>query len=149
MLLIFLQFVGLVSASINRRYQRGRVSPNRNGFPENDGETMQFETAASFALPEDAERAVLVGRVFRPDVDGPSVVAVRGAEVVDISYAAPTMRDLCDGEAPVRMARRSTTSSPTRRPNFAIQRNHSCSPRSTSRRSRQPASPSQSRCSNG
>jgi len=33
---------------------------------------------------------------------------VRGAEVVDISYAAPTMRDLCDGEAPVRMAREAT-----------------------------------------
>jgi fumarylacetoacetate (FAA) hydrolase family protein len=69
---------------------------------------MQFETGASFALPEDAERAVLVGRVLRPDVNGPSVVAVRGAEVVDISYAAPTMRDLCEGEAPVQIARAST-----------------------------------------
>lgn len=66
---------------------------------------MRLDSSASFALPEDAERATLVGRVFRPDVDGPSVVAVRGGELVDISFAAPTVRDLCESEAPARLAR--------------------------------------------
>lgn len=37
------------------------------------------------ALPQDFERAALVGRVWRPDRDGPSIVAVRGAELVDIT----------------------------------------------------------------
>jgi fumarylacetoacetate (FAA) hydrolase family protein len=65
---------------------------------------MTLDTSASFALPEDAERAVLVGRVWRPELDGPSVVAVRGVEVIDISAAAPTMRDLCEAPEPVGLA---------------------------------------------
>jgi fumarylacetoacetate (FAA) hydrolase family protein len=69
---------------------------------------MPLESGASFALPEDADQAALVGRVFRPDVDGPSVVAVRGTKVVDVSYAAPTMRDLCEAETPPRLVREAT-----------------------------------------
>jgi fumarylacetoacetate (FAA) hydrolase family protein len=65
---------------------------------------MKLNASASFALPEDAERAVLVGRVWRPDRDGPSVVAVRGVEAVDISAAAPTMRDLCEAPEPAGLA---------------------------------------------
>jgi fumarylacetoacetate (FAA) hydrolase family protein len=46
-------------------------------------------------LPEDAARAVLVGRVWRPaPVDGPAVVAVRGARLIDISAHAATVADL-------------------------------------------------------
>ena len=60
---------------------------------------MPFDTSLKFSLPEDHERAALVGRVWRPDVGGPAVVVVRGVEVVDISAAAPTVRDL--GEAPM------------------------------------------------
>jgi fumarylacetoacetate (FAA) hydrolase family protein len=60
-----------------------------------------FDASAAFALPEDAERAVLVGRVFRPDVGGPSLVAVRGDQVIDITSAGPTMRDLCEAASPV------------------------------------------------
>ena len=66
---------------------------------------MPLDVGAAFALPEDARRAVLVGRVFRADVDGPSLVVVRGDEVFDISSAAPTMRDLCEVEAPAHLAR--------------------------------------------
>ena len=52
-------------------------------------------------LPEDAEQACLVGRAWRPDRDGPSVVVVRGGQVIDITSAVhPTVRDLVEtGEA--------------------------------------------------
>jgi fumarylacetoacetate (FAA) hydrolase family protein len=66
---------------------------------------MPFDRSPSFAVPEDAKRAILVGRVFRPEVDGPSLVAIRGEEVIDISFAGPTMRDLCEADAPARLAR--------------------------------------------
>lgn len=48
----------------------------------------------SDVLPTDADQAVLVGRVFDPQVAGPSVVAVRGDQLVDISSTAPTTVDL-------------------------------------------------------
>lgn len=51
-------------------------------------------------LPEDATQATLAGRVWRPDVAGPSVVAVRGGNLVDISASFPTMRDLCEADRP-------------------------------------------------
>jgi fumarylacetoacetate (FAA) hydrolase family protein len=47
-------------------------------------------------LPEDAARATLAGRAWRPDAGGPSVIAVRDGRVVDVSRAFPTMRDLCE-----------------------------------------------------
>ena len=57
-------------------------------------------------LPLDADQAVLVGRVWRPaPVNGPSVVAVRGGEVFDISAHAPTMADLLDAPDALRIAR--------------------------------------------
>jgi len=52
------------------------------------------------ALPEDAAEAALAGRIWRPDVDGPSVVAIRDGMVHDISRRFPTMRDLCEEEDP-------------------------------------------------
>ena len=51
-------------------------------------------------LPDDAAQAALVGRIWRPDVGGPAVVAVRGGDLVDISATFPTMRDLCEADAP-------------------------------------------------
>jgi fumarylacetoacetate (FAA) hydrolase family protein len=51
-------------------------------------------------LPDDAAQAALAGRVWRPDVGGPSVVAVRNGDLVDISAAFPTMRDLCESSDP-------------------------------------------------
>ena len=51
-------------------------------------------------LPEDAERALLVGRVWRPaPVDGPAVVAVRGGRLVDITRDAATVADLFEQDA--------------------------------------------------
>jgi fumarylacetoacetate (FAA) hydrolase family protein len=47
-------------------------------------------------LPVDAGRATLAGRVFHPVVGGPSVVAIRDGDVIDVSRDFPTMRDLCE-----------------------------------------------------
>lgn len=48
-------------------------------------------------LPEDLDRAILVGRVWRnAPVDGPAIVAVRNGELVDISRHVQTMADLLD-----------------------------------------------------
>jgi fumarylacetoacetate (FAA) hydrolase family protein len=51
-------------------------------------------------LPRDAADAALLGRVWRPDVEGPAVVAVRDGQLVDISHAYPTSRDLCEAPDP-------------------------------------------------
>ena len=56
-------------------------------------------------LPEDAAHATLVGRVWRPEVKGPSVVAIRDGVAFDISGAFPTMRDLCEAADPAKAAR--------------------------------------------
>jgi fumarylacetoacetate (FAA) hydrolase family protein len=52
------------------------------------------------ALPGDAAQAALAGRIWRPDVAGPSVVAIRDGVVLDISREFPTMRDLCETADP-------------------------------------------------
>ncbi len=51
-------------------------------------------------LPEDAADAALAGRVWRPELSGPAVVAVHDGEVFDISAHFPTMRDLCEEADP-------------------------------------------------
>ncbi|MHA1525311.1 MAG: fumarylacetoacetate hydrolase family protein [Alphaproteobacteria bacterium] len=59
----------------------------------------------SSALPVDHEAATLVGRAWRPDVGGPSVVVVRGGEIIDItSREIPTMRDLLEQPDPAAVA---------------------------------------------
>jgi fumarylacetoacetate (FAA) hydrolase family protein len=55
-------------------------------------------------LPADGTAGTLVARVWRPELDGPSVVAVRRDGVFDISRAFPTMRDLCDTTEPAAAA---------------------------------------------
>jgi fumarylacetoacetate (FAA) hydrolase family protein len=59
-------------------------------------------------LPDDLERAVLIGRAWNPAAGGPSVVTVRDGAVVDITTrAAPTCRDVlerADAAAHVRAA---------------------------------------------
>ena len=59
---------------------------------------------ASEILPDDAESATLVGRAWVPDVSGPSVVVVRGADVVDVSAVFPTMRALTESADPAAAA---------------------------------------------
>src|SRR6267378_3165719 len=51
-------------------------------------------------LPTDSTAGTLVGRVWRPELGGPSVAAIRADGVYDISRSYPTMRDLCEAPDP-------------------------------------------------
>ena len=63
--------------------------------------TLREETT----LPDDGFAGALAARVWRPEVDGPSVVAVRADGVFDVSAAFPTMRDLCEAPSPAEALR--------------------------------------------
>ena len=53
-------------------------------------------------LPEDIEDSCLLGRVFIPEVEGPSIVTVKNDEVRDITERGlATSRDICELEDPV------------------------------------------------
>ncbi len=56
-------------------------------------------------LPSDGLAGALAARIWRPDVGGPSVVAVRADGVFDVSGEFPTMRDLCEAPAPAEALR--------------------------------------------
>lgn len=51
-------------------------------------------------LPADADQAALLGRIWRPEVQGPSVVTVRHGQVLDISARYPTTRDVFEADDP-------------------------------------------------
>lgn len=51
-------------------------------------------------LPQDAGAAILLGRIWRPDVAGPAVVTLRDGIVIDVTRAFPTSRDLCEAADP-------------------------------------------------
>ena len=59
-----------------------------------------FRAAVAAALPQDGFAGALAGRVWRPGLGGPSVVAIRAGGVVDISAGFPTMRDLAEAADP-------------------------------------------------
>ena len=63
------------------------------------------ELSAAATLPADGFAGALVGRVWRPDVAGPSVVVARDGALVDVSAAFPTVRDLCEAADPAAAAR--------------------------------------------
>ena len=56
-------------------------------------------------LPSDGTASALAGRVWRPDLQGPSVVSIRRDGVYDITRLAPTMRDLCEADDPAGIVR--------------------------------------------
>jgi fumarylacetoacetate (FAA) hydrolase family protein len=59
-------------------------------------------------LPADAGDAVLVGRVFVPSCDGPTLVAVRDGQLLDLSGVAATSSALVEFEHPARTVRGAT-----------------------------------------
>ena len=59
----------------------------------------------SATLPDDGFAGALAARVWRDDVSGPSVVAVRADGVFDVSATYPTMRDLCEDPSPAEALR--------------------------------------------
>lgn len=66
---------------------------------------MRSRVTEAMTLPSDGTSSALAGRVWRPDVAGPSVVAIRSGSIFDISTAAPTMRDLCESTDPAAVVR--------------------------------------------
>ncbi len=56
-------------------------------------------------LPADGFAGALAGRVWRADLEGPSVVSVRAEGVFDVSADFPTMRDLCEIPSPAEALR--------------------------------------------
>ncbi len=51
-------------------------------------------------LPADGFAGALAGRVWRPELGGPSVVAIREDGIHDISATFPTMSELCAASDP-------------------------------------------------
>lgn len=56
-------------------------------------------------LPTDSGHATLLGRIWRPELQGPSVVTVREGMVIDISASYPTTRDACEAAQPAHTLR--------------------------------------------
>jgi fumarylacetoacetate (FAA) hydrolase family protein len=61
---------------------------------------MPLSVNVTSTLPTDSTSGTLVGRVWRPELGGPSVVAIRQNGVFDISRSFATMRDLCESPDP-------------------------------------------------
>jgi fumarylacetoacetate (FAA) hydrolase family protein len=56
-------------------------------------------------LPDDYMEAVLVGRIYDPNVEGPCVVVIREDHLLDISQIYPTLSDLFESPNPHAAAR--------------------------------------------
>jgi len=72
-----------------------------------------LETVIASCLPEDADRAILVGRAWidgKPG--GPVPVTLRGQDVVDISALASTSSELLDIATPAEAVRKAAASAP-------------------------------------
>src|SRR2546430_16718532 len=61
--------------------------------------TSRAKLSAHECVPRDA-RALFIGRVWVPAEQGPSVVAVRGDDVVDLTPSYPTVSQLLNVAAP-------------------------------------------------
>ena len=59
-----------------------------------------MQLTSNNTLPQDGTQGALLGRIWRPEVQGPSVVALRNGMVVDISASYPTVRDVCEAPEP-------------------------------------------------
>jgi len=66
---------------------------------------MPITLTETSTLPHDGTKGALAGRIWRPDVGGPSIVAVRADGVFDITASVATMRDLCEAADPVAIVR--------------------------------------------
>ncbi len=55
-----------------------------------------------YFLPYDIEKAILIGRIWRPDLEGPSIVKLENNKIIDItSRNAPTCSDIIEMDDPV------------------------------------------------
>ncbi len=58
--------------------------------------TNAFPTNLNDILPDDANHAILIGRIWDPRVSGPTPVLVDGDKLRDISSIAPTVSQLLE-----------------------------------------------------
>ena len=72
--------------------------------PPVDAAMPSLDLSITATLPEDAETAVLAGRVWRPDLGGPAVVTLRDGQVIDVTIvrkpAAPEANGVDDEPPP-------------------------------------------------
>jgi len=61
---------------------------------------MTFQLDPTATLPADGTDGTLVGRLWRPVVEGPSVIVLRADGCYDVSRAFPTVRDVCEARNP-------------------------------------------------
>src|SRR5271157_5631139 len=73
--------------------------------PHPGGVMASFALSEESTLPRDGFAGALAARIWRPDVGGPSIVAVRADGVFDVSGEFPTMRDLCEQASPAKALR--------------------------------------------
>src|SRR5215207_2271584 len=83
----------------------GRCCPDRTDVISRRIPTMPIATDAAFILPDDFAGAALMGRIWRPDLAGPSVVAIRQDGVFDITEDFPTASQLAAVADPARALR--------------------------------------------
>src|ERR1700722_4674693 len=82
--------------------RRGPLNPQT---PRRRTSMPMLDLREETTLPADGYAGALAARVWSPEANGPSVVAVREKGVFDISVAFPTMRDLCETPSPARALR--------------------------------------------
>ena len=70
--------------------------------------TQDMPLTIAETLPADADRALLVGRVWLPEVKGPAVVTVRDGALIDITATAPTLAGLLAADDPAAVVRAAT-----------------------------------------
>jgi fumarylacetoacetate (FAA) hydrolase family protein len=71
-------------------------------------QSVALQLEARRFLPDDGYAGTLVGRAWRPDVQGPSVVALREHGVYDLSAEFPTLSTLLEQPDPARAVRAAT-----------------------------------------
>src|SRR6476646_10956647 len=58
------------------------------------GANLREQLTSDACLPVDPARALLIGRVWLPDVQGPALLRVDGDDLLDLSPIAPTASEL-------------------------------------------------------
>src|SRR4051812_48641746 len=58
--------------------------------------SMKNHLSPAVSLPRDFDRALLIGRVWMPAVNGPVLVQVKGDDVLELSALAPTCTHLLE-----------------------------------------------------
>jgi fumarylacetoacetate (FAA) hydrolase family protein len=70
--------------------------------------TVMGQITVESTLPEDGYAGMLIGRIYDPEVGGPTPVVVREEGVFDISSSFATVRELCEEPNPTAAAKSAT-----------------------------------------